>query len=167
LKQFAGKQRPVVWHQTGKTTYDTTLSLYQQEQLDIDGKNIKVTAFIEDMAAAYQWADVVLCRAGAITLAEITCVGLPSVLVPLPNAIDNHQYKNAESLSSQQAAMLIPQNELSADKLMMTLVALSTDRARLQRMAQQAKKIAEPKAAQRVADICLDVSAKKSGGAHG
>jgi len=161
VKQFpaammAGSAVPNVWHQTGKTTYAATLALYQKEKVTIDGKQLRVSEFIEDMAAAYTWADLVLCRAGAITLAEIACAGLPSILVPLPNAIDNHQYKNAQQFADEGAAILLPQQEMSADTLLATLVSLASDHKRLHRMAHDAKALAEPNAAQRVADICLE-----------
>jgi UDP-N-acetylglucosamine--N-acetylmuramyl-(pentapeptide) pyrophosphoryl-undecaprenol N-acetylglucosamine transferase len=164
LKQFSPAVRPRVWHQTGSTTYEATLALYQQQQLVIDGEQLKVTAFIDDMASAYAWADLILCRAGAITLAEVMCVGLPAILVPLPNAIDDHQSKNAGQLSDAGAVIVVPQSQLSADGLAALLVSLATDTARLQRMARAARALAMPDAAKQVADICLDVS---RGGARG
>jgi UDP-N-acetylglucosamine--N-acetylmuramyl-(pentapeptide) pyrophosphoryl-undecaprenol N-acetylglucosamine transferase len=164
LKQFTLGQRPKVWHQTGSTTYESTLALYQQQQLVIDGEQLKVTAFIDDMASAYAWADLILCRAGAITLAEVMCVGLPAILVPLPNAIDDHQSKNAGQLSDAGAVIVVPQSQLSADGLTALLVSLATDTARLQRMVRAARELAMPDAAKQVADICLEVS---RGGACG
>ena len=158
IKQFAGNQKPNVWHQTGKTTYEVTLALYQQQALVIDGEKIKVSAFIEDMASAYQWADLVLCRAGAMTLAEVACARLPSILVPLPNAIDDHQNKNAQQFVDEGASILLPQNKMTTEHLLSLLVSLSVDKARLQRMASEAKTLAQPQAAQRVADICLGVA---------
>jgi UDP-N-acetylglucosamine--N-acetylmuramyl-(pentapeptide) pyrophosphoryl-undecaprenol N-acetylglucosamine transferase len=170
LKIFSEKdsienQRPNVWHQTGKTTYEATLVLYQQQALVIDGKKIKVSAFIEDMAAAYQWADLVLCRAGAMTLAEVACARLPSILVPLPNAIDDHQNKNAQQFVDEGASILLPQNKMTTESLLSLLVSLSADKTRLQAMASEAKILAKPHAAQRVADICLHVAGKEV--AHG
>lgn len=162
LKNFPSATVPNVWHQTGKTTYAATLALYQKEQLTIDGLQLRVCEFIDDMAAAYTWADLVLCRAGAITLAELACAGLPSILVPLPGAIDNHQYKNAQQLADEGAAILLPQHEMSTETLLSLLVSLVVDAQRLQGMAHEAKALAEPHAAQRVAEICLE-----AGGHHG
>ena len=156
LKQFSASSRPQVWHQTGKTTYAATLALYQHEQLAIDGKHLRVCEYIDDMAAAYTWADLVLCRAGAITLAEVTCVGLPSVLVPLPGAIDNHQYKNAEQLVDEGAALLLPQQTMTPQTLFVLLLSLLDDQPRLRAMVHDARSMAEPHAAQRVAEICLE-----------
>jgi UDP-N-acetylglucosamine--N-acetylmuramyl-(pentapeptide) pyrophosphoryl-undecaprenol N-acetylglucosamine transferase len=162
LKRFPSSNLPDVWHQTGKTTYEATLALYEKEKLVIDGKHLRVTEFINDMAAAYAWADLVLCRAGAITLAEIACAGLPSILVPLPGAIDNHQYKNAEQFADEGAAILLPQNKLSADGLFAIVMSLVSDHKKLHHMSHEAKQLAEPHAAQRVAEICL-----QAGGHHG
>lgn len=163
LKQFSVAQRPQVWHQTGKTTYSATLALYQQEQLDIDGKHLRVCEFIDDMAAAYSWADLVLCRAGAITLAEVACAGLPAVLVPLPTAIDNHQHKNAEQLADEGAAVLLPQATMTTQTLFVLLASLLGDQPRLRAMVHETRTLAEPQAAQRVAEICLVAGENRSG----
>jgi len=161
LKQFSAQQRPQVWHQTGKTNYDATLALYESQPLEIDDKQLRVSAYIEDMAAAYRWADLVLCRAGAMTLAEIACAGLPSILVPLPNAIDDHQNKNAQQFADHGAAIILPQSQMNRDQLLALLVSLTIDKARLQRMAWEAKKLAQPQAAQQVADICLSIARRE------
>lgn len=156
LRQLSPAQRPHIWHQTGKTTYDETVALYKQQQLVINGEQLKVVPYIEDMASAYRWADLVLCRAGAMTLAEIACAGLPAMLVPLPHAIDDHQNRNAEYVVQHGAALLLPQASMTVEHLLSQLTALSLDRARLQRMAQASRLLAKPQAAERVADLCLD-----------
>jgi UDP-N-acetylglucosamine--N-acetylmuramyl-(pentapeptide) pyrophosphoryl-undecaprenol N-acetylglucosamine transferase len=156
VKQMNATQQLNVWHQTGTTTCDETLALYRQQQLVVDGETLKVVPYIEDMAAAYRWADLVLCRAGAMTLAEIACAGLPAILVPLPHAIDDHQNKNAQSFVQHGAALLLPQHTMTADQLVMLLSSLMVDRTRLQSLAQHARALAKPAAAQQVADICLN-----------
>jgi len=156
LKSLLPTKTVNVWHQTGKTTYDATLERYRQQQIDIDGVRVRVAPYIDDMASAYQWADLVLCRAGAMTLAEIACAGLPAVLVPLPHAIDDHQNKNARYFADHGAAIVLPQHEMTADHVIHLLSSLLMDRSRLQAMAMQARHLGKPDAAQRVADICLD-----------
>ena len=114
-----------------------------------------VEPFIADMAAAYAWADLVVCRAGALTLAELCAAGVGSVLVPFPQAVDDHQTRNAEYLVERGAALLLPQDEQLADKLREALRALATDAPRRQAMAEAARKLARPDAAARVADIVM------------
>lgn len=154
-----------VHHQTGPATHETTLALYQQAGIAVDGQRLKVEAYIEDMASAYEWADLVLCRAGAITLAEIACAGLPSILVPLPQAIDDHQNVNAAHFVDEGAAILMPQASLSATVLAQKITSLANDRRELAGMAREARQLARPQAAQRVADICLQTG--RSGAQHG
>lgn len=101
-----------LWHQTGKRHFDDVQQAYRSHQLDV-----KVDSFIEDVGAALAWADLLICRAGAITVAEIADVGLASILVPMPNAVDDHQYHNAKYLVDQQAALLVPQSQLSSGVL--------------------------------------------------
>jgi len=99
-------------HQTGAALRDETAMRYQQLSLAAD-----VIAFVEDMAEAYAWADLAICRAGAMTISELAVTGLPAVLVPYPYAIDDHQTKNAEVLAEVGAALLMPQSELTAEHL--------------------------------------------------
>ena len=155
LKQLLPTRQIQVLHQTGKTTYEETLALYRAQGIAIDGEHVRVMPYIEDMASAYRWADLVLCRAGAMTIAELTCVGLPSILVPLPHAIDDHQNKNAEAVIQHGAALRLPQAEMTTDSLVNVLSSLHVDRARLQQMANCARRLGKPRAAQHVADICL------------
>jgi len=161
LKQLLPASKVCVWHQTGKTTYEATVTLYEKEEIKIDGVRVRVSEYIEDMAGAYQWADIILCRAGAMTLAEITCAGLPALLVPLPNAIDDHQNKNAQALVNKKAAMLLPQHKLTTDYLLNMLTAVLVDNARLEAMSIASKQLAPVDAAEQVANICLQL-----GGAH-
>lgn len=119
-----------------------------------------VEPFIADMAAAYAWADIVVCRAGALTLAEICAAGVASVLVPLPTAVDDHQTKNGLYLMERGAAVLLKQDDTLADRLTATLRELAGDAAKRLSMAEAARSLAKPDAADRVADIVLEVAAQ-------
>jgi len=144
-----------VWHQTGRGKDEETLALYQSHGLDMN--SCKVMPFITDMAAAYQWADLVICRAGAGTLAEIAVAGLPSVLVPYPYAIDDHQSANARWLSEVGAAVVIPQTELQADKLATQVAQWIRQPELLRQMAAAARSRAVPDAGDRVSAICVEI----------
>jgi UDP-N-acetylglucosamine--N-acetylmuramyl-(pentapeptide) pyrophosphoryl-undecaprenol N-acetylglucosamine transferase len=120
-----------------------------------------VEPFIADMAAAYAWADLVVCRAGALTLAEVCAAGVGSVLVPFPQAVDDHQTKNAEYLVERGAALLLPQDDQLAYILRGVIGALAGDPARRLAMAEAARGLARPDAAERVADIVLAASAMR------
>lgn len=147
-----------VWHQTGHNKYETTQATYQQLAV-ATGTDIKrqVEPFIGDMAAAYAWADLVLCRAGASTVAELAAAGRPSILVPYPHAVDDHQTANARWLVDAGAAELLPQSRLSKDSLQQLLEELMTDKQRLLDMAKRAQTLAIVDAAERVSDLCLEV----------
>jgi UDP-N-acetylglucosamine--N-acetylmuramyl-(pentapeptide) pyrophosphoryl-undecaprenol N-acetylglucosamine transferase len=147
-----------VVHQTGSAERDAVAARYQQHGIDAD-----VRAFIDDMGAAYADADLVVCRAGATTLAELTALGKPAVLIPYPFAADDHQRKNAESLVSRGAALQILDRELTAEGLAGSIAALRDDPARLAAMARAAKALGRPDAAERVVDVCLDLVHKRGG----
>jgi len=151
LAQLNDAERPEVWHQTGKRNIDETMALYKTHGIDA-----KVEPFIDDMGAAYAWADLVLCRAGALTIAELAIAGMPSILVPYPFAVDDHQTSNAKYLVDNGAAFLVQQKELTAKRLLDMLNQL--DLTRLQQMAAAAKKLALPDATKKVADLCLEVA---------
>jgi UDP-N-acetylglucosamine--N-acetylmuramyl-(pentapeptide) pyrophosphoryl-undecaprenol N-acetylglucosamine transferase len=116
----------------------------------------EVSEFIEDMAAAYGWADVVVCRAGALTVSEVAAVGLAALFVPYPHAVDDHQTRNAEYLVERGAALLLPETGLGADRLAAQLDDLLGDRSRLIAMATRARAAAVPDSATRVADMCRE-----------
>jgi UDP-N-acetylglucosamine--N-acetylmuramyl-(pentapeptide) pyrophosphoryl-undecaprenol N-acetylglucosamine transferase len=120
-----------------------------------------VEPFIADMADAYANADLVVCRAGALTLAELCAAGVGSVLVPFPQAVDDHQTRNAEYLVERGAALLLPQGDALAEELRVILAALAADPARRLAMAEAARALARPDAAERVADAVLAASAWK------
>lgn len=123
------------------------------------GVAASVEPFIADMAAAYAWADLVVCRAGALTLAELCAAGVGSVLVPFPQAVDDHQTRNAEYLVERGAALLLPQGDALAHELRDVLAALAADPGRRLAMAEAARLLAKPDAAERVADIVLQEAA--------
>jgi len=139
-----------VRHQTGSQLFSETETLY---------KDLKCTAqlepFIEDMAAAYAWADLVICRSGALTVAELSAAGVASILIPFPFAVDDHQTANAHFLSHQGAALLVQEQDLSSDKLCKLLMDFYQSRHRLLSMAQQARSLAKPQATREVAEYCL------------
>lgn len=143
-------ERPRVIHQSGEKQIDALRENYAQAGVAAD-----CVAFIEDMAAAYAWADIVICRAGALTIAELAAAGVGSILVPYPHAVDDHQTANARFLSGAGAAILLPQTELSAEKL---ALIHTLSRAQLLQMAERARDLARPDAAATVAQICMEVA---------
>ena len=142
-----------VRHQCGEKMRDEAVNAYAEA-----GVEASVESFIADMAAAYAWADLVVCRAGASTLAELCAVGIGSVLVPFPAAVDDHQTKNAQYLVEADAAVLLKQDEQLAANLQEVLVALVADPQRRLSMASAARTLARPDAAERIADIILEES---------
>lgn len=145
--------RPQIWHQTGKNHAEATLALYMQHQV-----NAKVDAFIDDMAAAYAWADVVICRAGALTVSELMMAGVAAILIPLPSAIDDHQTVNAKNLTDAGAGIALVQKDLTAAKLAALLLTELADRDHLRSMAEKAQQLAKPDSARDVANICEEVA---------
>lgn len=145
--------RPQIHHQTGRADADAVRSRYREL-----GSEVRVEAFVEDMAAAYAWADLVVCRAGALTVAELCAAGVASILVPFPHATDDHQTGNAGYLADAGAAVLLPQPELTAERLAERLAAYSADRPVLLEMASRARELARPDAARQVAGYCLQAA---------
>lgn len=143
---------PVVRHQAGKATLDLARQKYEDLGLEAE-----VTEFIDDMAEAYGWADYVICRAGALTVAELAAAGLPAILVPFPHAVDDHQTANALYLTRQGAAMLCPQPECKPPLLAARMTDMSK-RSRRLNMAAKARALALSDAATVVADHCLEVA---------
>ncbi|MDD9885960.1 MAG: undecaprenyldiphospho-muramoylpentapeptide beta-N-acetylglucosaminyltransferase [Gammaproteobacteria bacterium] len=120
------------------------------------GVEIEFFEFEDDVGALYEWGDLVLCRAGAMTVAEIAAAGVAAILVPYPHAVDDHQTHNARYLSERGAAVLIPQRDLSAQALADELARLHRDPAALERMSRAAAALAAPNAGERVAEICVE-----------
>ncbi len=141
-----------VWHQAGEAHARDVASSYG----DL-GEKVRVAPFIEDMAAAYAWADVVICRAGALTVAELAIMGRPAILIPLPHAIDDHQTANAHSLSDRGGAILMRQSEMSEGSFVKALHTYTEYPERLRAMATASKAVATPEAARQVADCCEDL----------
>ncbi|MFZ9313726.1 MAG: undecaprenyldiphospho-muramoylpentapeptide beta-N-acetylglucosaminyltransferase [Burkholderiaceae bacterium] len=125
-----------VWHQTGTAEEAAVRQAYAAQP--VAPQPLRVNAFIDDMASAYQWADLVVCRAGASTVAELATVGLPAIFVPLPNAIDDHQTANARALVQAGAALLVAQTDRLADALSVSLSGLTAERLRSMAQATQA-----------------------------
>jgi len=147
--------RPTLWHQAGARNIDAARAAY-----DKAGVTARIEPFIDDMAAAYAWADLVLCRAGALTVAELAAAGVGAVLVPYPHAVDDHQSHNAQYLVQADAALVVQERELTAARLADLLAPLcdATARPRLTAMAQAARRLAHTDAAARVAEQCLEVA---------
>ncbi|HZJ94210.1 MAG TPA: undecaprenyldiphospho-muramoylpentapeptide beta-N-acetylglucosaminyltransferase [Thiopseudomonas sp.] len=153
IAQLPQELRPNIQHQAGRGNEQSAVARYQDA-----GVEAQVVPFIADMAAAYGWADLVICRAGALTVSELAAVGLASFLVPLPHAIDDHQTRNAEFLAQQGAAVLLPQHATDAERLAAQLTEVLMDKQRIEIMGKQAQRLAQPDATQRVVDICLEVA---------
>ena len=145
--------RPQVQHQAGREKLPQAEAGYRSA-----GVTAEVVPFVEDMAAAYCWADLVICRAGALTIAELAAAGVASVLVPYPHAVDDHQTRNAAYLADSGAALMLPQHQLDAPKLAAVLAPLLTDRERCREMARAARRLALPDATRQVADVCEEVA---------
>ena len=154
LSELPAAERPTVLHQTGRGRLAEVQALYRASGVEAD-----VREFIDDMAQAYAWADVAVCRSGALTVAELAAAGLPSVLVPFPSAVDDHQTANARYLASRGAAVLMPENELRAGALAPVLQSLlGADATRRDARARAARAAAAPGAAERLADLCLQLA---------
>ena len=151
LAEIAIENRPQVVHQAGEKHIATLQANYQAAGVSADTK-----AFINNMADMYAWADVVICRAGALTVAELSAAGVASVLVPFPHAVDDHQTSNARYLSDAGAAILVPQTEFTVQKVVALLKDLS--REKCLEMAIKARALGKPEATASVAKICMEVA---------
>ena len=142
-----------VRHQAGPRHLEDTRAAYRECRVEAE-----VIDFIDDMAGAYAWADLVICRAGAMTIAELAAVGIGSILVPFPYAVDDHQTANARYLSDSGCAVLVPESELDAGKLADVILDLCHSRERLLEMAKTCRGLAKPRATEEVAMLCLEVA---------
>jgi UDP-N-acetylglucosamine--N-acetylmuramyl-(pentapeptide) pyrophosphoryl-undecaprenol N-acetylglucosamine transferase len=142
-----------VRHQAGERWIDAGRASYAQAGVRAD-----VRPFIEDMSEAYAWADLVICRSGALTVSELAAVGVGSILVPFPNAVDDHQAYNAQYLVREGAAVLISDRELTAERLAAELQRLCAGRGKLLAMAERARLLAKPRAADELAASCLELA---------
>ena len=139
-----------VWHQVGESHIEIMQNAYETATFPT-----KIVAFIEDMATAYAWADLVICRSGALTISELAQAGIPSILVPYPHAVDDHQTQNAKFLSEQEGAILLPQTQLTSDKLADLIQQLMSNPQRLQKMADATKHCAKPDAVTQVMTLIM------------
>lgn len=154
LAQLPPDAAVTIRHQSGRAHLDATRAVYRDLHLDEGG----VVPYIDDMASAYAWADLVLCRAGALTLSEICSVGLAAILVPYPHAVDDHQTANARRVVEAAAAVLLPQPQLNAAALAALLAEFAGDRRRLLDMAEKSRSFGRPDATAEVAQPCLEVA---------
>ena len=139
-----------VRHQAGERGVAIAQAAYEAA-----GLAAEVTAFVDDMAGAYAWADVVICRAGALTVSELAAVGLPAILVPYPHAVDDHQTRNAQVLVDAGAALCIADSQLDAPRLAAALQQLGLDRSTLLPRAERARALARPDATAQLLAHCL------------
>lgn len=156
LASLPEEERPDVWHQAGKRNIEATRGIYQRLGLD----DSQLVPFIKEMDEAYTWADLVICRAGALTVSELSIAGVASVLVPFPYAVDDHQTQNAAFLSEQGAAVRIQQADLNKEKLTTLLTDTLKDRSVLIEMAEKARALGRPDASDKVAETCLKAIAQ-------
>lgn len=151
LQQMGDENRPKVWHIAGKREADTIKIIYQQMQIDA-----RVDGFISNMAEAYTWADIVLCRAGALTISELAAAGVASILVPYPHAADDHQTRNGNYLVQANACVIVPQAEFTAEKLMNLIDEFQARREQILQMANNARSLRVENAAEKIVKLCLD-----------
>jgi len=145
-----------VWHQTGPADESMVQKSYQQ--LQTVANSIKVTAYIEEVKDAYHWADIIVCRAGAMTVSELSAAALPGIFVPYPHHADDQQTLNAKFLVDAGAGVLMPQSELTSDALATTLKQLSSSPEILTNMSTAAQALHKPDAAIVVADALQEAA---------
>ena len=153
LAILPGSVKYEIKHQTGE-------KLFTETRLHYDSLNVsaELIPFIENMAEVYSWADIVICRAGASTISELAAVGIASILVPFPFAVDDHQTANAGYLSDNGAALLYQQSELTREKLAELICEFFHSRERLQTMADAARDQSKPGATQHISELCLEAA---------
>ena len=151
LAQLPIESRPQVIHQAGVKHIDALKANYKNANVEADTR-----AFIEDMAAMYAWADFVICRSGALTVAEVSAVGLGALMVPFPFAVDDHQTTNAAYLVEGEAGLIVQQKDLNLERLVAILSELSREKCLA--MAIKARALGKPEATEHVAKICMEVA---------
>ncbi len=152
--KLAETQRPKIIHQAGAGKEQECRALYQSQ-----GVEAEVFDFLHDMTAIYEQADLVICRAGALTLTELTAVGVGAILVPYPYAVDDHQTANARYLETAGAAIIFQQADLSVDLLANTISEMLSQPRKLLEMAEKARQLAQPEATRKVAQFCMEACA--------
>ncbi len=153
LAQIEADRRPYVKHQCGKQHLQTCQQHYREAQVEAE-----VLDFIDDMPSVYAWADLVICRAGALTVAELTAVGVGSILIPFPYAVDNHQFYNAKYLEENKAARILVEADMNADRLAEVIQEYIQDREALITLAKNAQALAKANATEQLAQGILAIS---------
>ena len=153
IARLPAERRPQIRHQCGERNHEAALAAYERA-----GVEASVEPFIKDMAEAYAWADLVVCRAGALTISELCAAGVGAVLVPFPHAVDDHQTHNADYMVKAGAALLMPQHKLTDELLAEALEDLLGSREHIIDMARAARTLARPDATERVVNYCLEAA---------
>lgn len=156
LANLEALELPEVWHQCGDEHEAQTLRAYEEAGIAV-GEQVRIERFIDNMAVAYNWADLVICRSGALTVAELASAGLASVLVPYPYAVDDHQTENARFLTEAEAAILMPQEAFNGERLGELLSDFADDRDRVRDMSLRARSLAWNDSTEVIAKLCLGV----------
>lgn len=156
LAALPARLRLEIWHQAGRGLEDA------RDAYAKCGVEARLDAFVDDMANAYGWADLVICRSGALTIAELAAAGLGAILVPYPYAIDDHQTRNADSFASRGAGVVIPEDEFTSERLARELTRLLEDRSFLAQFRKSARAQALPDATKDLADICFELAEVRS-----
>ncbi len=153
LALLSDELRPIVRHQAGERTIAEAQAAYDAHNIDVE-----LQPYIEDMAEAYAWADLVVCRAGALTVAELSAAGLPAIFVPFPSAVDDHQTANARPMTDAGAAALMPEKDLSDETLASLLKHWLASRDALLQRALKSRALAHPDALRRITNYCLEAA---------
>lgn len=153
IARMPDDRRPLIWHQAGERTLDAAREAYDSAAIEAE-----LVPFIDNMADAYAWADLVVCRAGALTVAELSAAGVGAILVPYPAAVDDHQTANAAPLVTAGAAELLQERDLTATSLADLLQSLLSNREQLRERATKARTQAKPCALARITDVCLELA---------
>ena len=153
LALMPARRRPEVRHQAGERTLDAAREAYRSAGVDAE-----IAPFIEDMAGAYAWADLVVCRAGALTVSEVAMAGLPAVFVPFPAAVDDHQTANAAVLVEAGAALMAREQDLTAERLAAKIEELGGERDQLVLRGEKARSAAAPRALDAITGVCLELA---------
>lgn len=154
LREWTGATKPTIWHQAGSKHIYNARQEYFNAGLDLND-NIKLVDFIQDMPNAYAWADLVICRSGALTVAELAAAGVASILIPYPFAVDDHQTKNAQFLVDVGAAILIQERDLNVANLRTLLQDFAANPAKILAMAKAAHKVSKPEALNKVVNYLM------------
>lgn len=155
LKEFSATEQIQLWHQCGKQNIDSCKAYYKEQGIE-ESSNRRIVPFIDDMAEAYCWADVVICRAGASTVSEIAAIGIPTVFIPFPFAVDDHQTENAIIMQKLGAAWVLQQKEISSVALGSVLMQFIEDKKLILKVALLANQAAKTDATEQAANYCME-----------